>query len=75
MQLAEGCLNCHYWRTFMDSGEYGRCHRHAPSAEVGTVEVKFDEDPNSVFITNWPETHFSDWCGEMKFNFKTEVHE
>jgi len=38
-------------------------------------DTKVHEDPDSIFITHWPETHFSDWCGDMKFNFKTEVPE
>ena len=75
MQLAEACLNCHYWRELHGDGEYGRCYRHAPGPQVDTVDIRLDDDPNFIFITHWPETHFSDWCGEMKFNFKTEVPE
>ena len=75
MQLVEACLNCHYWRELQGGSEYGNCHRHAPGPRVDTVDIRLDDDPNFIFITHWPETHFSDWCGEMKFNFKTEVPE
>jgi len=74
MQLEEACLNCQYWHALKDE-EYGRCRRYAPAAYVGMEDTKVHEDLDFIFITHWPETHFSDWCGDMKFNFKTEVPE
>ena len=59
----------------MGDEENGRCHRYAPTPYVGMEDTKVHEDLDFIFITHWPETHFSDWCGDMKFNFKTEVPE
>ena len=74
MQLAKACLNCQYWHA-PEEEEYGKCLRYAPTPYVGMEDTKVHEDPDFIFITHWPETHFSDWCGDMKFNFKTEVPE
>lgn len=52
----KNCLNCKYWVEFapnvnVHSSGDGECHRHAPCGVSGA--------------RIWPETSWSDWCGEF----------
>ena len=72
MDLAETCLNCRYWRE-RDDSEYGCCRRHAPRPYVEKTDINVDYNDDLLDVTHWPETHFTDWCGEMIFNSRPET--
>ena len=44
------CDNCRYWHG--PPGGWGTCRRHAPQL--------------APINTQWPATHYADWCGDFK---------
>lgn len=65
-----GCGSCRYWLGTQYLGDpkvLGECHRHAPNvlqrhvffADMAAEEINWSN-------RNFPETYFSDWCGDWQ---------
>lgn len=56
------CSNCSYWDAL--DGNDGLCRRMPP------MVVLDDEDE---WVSKWPETLASNWCGEFEMNARFEA--
>ena len=62
------CLTCSFWREIpLGDGEWGRCHRRAPTARWPVSDKEREEAKDNAWVF-WPETSATEWCGEWEAN-------
>lgn len=54
----ESCGKCFFWKPA--SGDAGVCRRQPPRS------MRFEVDDKIQFVSRFPTTSSSDWCGEFK---------
>lgn len=66
------CSACIYWQKIGDN-KIGHCRLGPPSIFATTDHT--GDNPRTGYVTAWPETTASEWCGEYADIWETDEHD